>query len=247
MEVSLLKKQMKSTVQGDAQVRASSIIIKTSTSSFISSPYQQGEGKQVPESSHHVNHTRVKLRREIDELERSISSNHDSLAAVLLALDKRGDHLLAPDVVLKALHSLGAPVPDSTLHKLCLMLVNATGVEKMIDYSLLFHERLADLVLQHSLQQPCSSGGSPLVSNPSPDRAGDQSFSTLTGRNGVLAQESRKTALQQFKALIAFCQSNGIVLDQELARKGKHGSTITQVISLWIVVTEPILEFKYKS
>ena len=166
----------------------------------------------------------MQLRRELEELERRISSIHELVKATLCALDKQNNGLLPPDSVFEVLRSLQAPVPDATLHKLCQMLVVATGVGHKMNYHLVFHERLADFALQHNLKQPCSSVGS-LPPAPPRATAGDRSFTTLTGRNGELARESKKIALQQFEVLIAFCRSNGIVLDEELATRGKEGHT----------------------
>lgn len=167
--------------------------------------------------------------KEVTQLEQHLVIHRHRLVQMLTLADKLCNKHVHVNDLLNILSKLNIQTSHATVEVLLNVLVVSDN--GLVNYSQLLRGGILRRVREY-FQQLASEPTYHEKFNPVDEESSIDDISTqlqlekyntpssMSGRNGILADETREEELKQFTLLIDYCRDNGVILDWKLAEQG---------------------------
>ncbi len=174
--------------------------------------------------------------KEITKLYHFLLANRQRFVSLLTTVDKARMRLVSVSDMLNVFSKIKAPLSQAILEILLQVLnINQEGVfdyQQLINGSVLkgvdelFKKQEAELITkleeESKREKPVSATEDVWVKKTADLEKKYGALSTLTGEHGMKVDINKQEEVSQFSKLINYCKENGIVLNWQIAEKGKH-------------------------
>lgn len=171
--------------------------------------------------------------KEISDLEQFLAAKRRRFISLLAAADKAHNRYISVSEMLSVLNKIKAPLSQSVI-EILLQVLEITD-NGLLDYQQLINGSISVVIEEHfeSLESKLlfvedeTDKMEPVTSEDVwITRAADlekkhRAPGTLTGEHGTKAEHYKQEEVMQFSKLIKYCKENGIILNWQMAEKGK--------------------------
>lgn len=164
-------------------------------------------------------------------LQQFLDVNRMRLVSLLMTIDKAHTRFISVSVMLGVMNKLKAPLSQAAIE--ILLQVLDIREDGLLDYQQLINgcvlraveehfKRLEEELIVEEVDEVLPASSEDLWKMKTADLEKKHSNpSTLTGKHGVMVQDYKQEEIKQFSKLIEYCKENGIVLNWQVAERGK--------------------------